>query len=150
MDVRISRLLFPKKKYGDVIAFFDVTINDKVIKNFRIVKSPDKKFQDKSSKIKKPVAGSYIITADMKIEIETKLKEKIKNINQQGAKKAENNRKKTCKVTQVVPKIKKMKYYSGYWDSDPKKTQGKRNPTVKKSNWKAEVSKGYLPNRFNW
>ena len=42
MNLRIVRFLYPKKKYGNVVAFFDIEFNKKRYNNFRVMNKKGK------------------------------------------------------------------------------------------------------------
>lgn len=144
MKVTIERLLFPKKKYGDTIAFFDVSINGKRINNFRIIKHPTKRL------LMRPSDYTEDITSEIKEQISLRLNESISAIKERQQAPMKKVREAPSQGSKEPIKPKKPKFYEGYWDSDPKKTAGKGDPKVEKTNWKVEVSKNYLFNRFSW
>lgn len=150
MDIKIIRFLLAKPKYKNVYAFFDVSVDNKVIKNFRLLNDKDAK------KIAKPYSMSsddeiYINSTLFKDKIAYEISNCVSEINKR--KKAYDDFQKNKQASGSASDSKvfstlKVNYNSG-WDGNPRENSRVRKSSID-SEMKKQVSKKYLANQFQW
>lgn len=146
MSVRIVRFLYPRKKYGNIVAFFDVEYCGRQYKNFRLVKQNNRMSIDKP----KEYLGKHFETlmADkvFKDEIEKGVKQAMNVIQMQ---------KNSLKSSEQIALEKHVEKAAHVWEKFKyDKTTGKVKPKINvkqsknqpvKESMKIEESKKFLP-----